>query len=351
MNITNTDIEYIQYAIEARRSEDDDIDAQGASVKEVLESAVDKINRGARMDKKEKFALANALEWFAQGFATEDTYFEGISGRKVTQRLNQLIQFISPPPKKKPLMQVVGLINCCSQKMPHACEASKLYQGRLFKRALKLIQLITREFGILSAKHHLVLPNEIIEPYDKTISKSNHAWAELTKAKIKIQYPAAKFKVILSRPYLQAMKGLDYEEIIPKKLNIGEQINFIDKKIFELENEGNLDLTKLLGFGFRKCGKWQLIGNEPKYRLIHSDERENMLFGFIFSDSGILIGRTKRSFKRRMYGFQNPGPTQYSNIKENRRIKTTLLGGGSIDIYCRRDDGECHIDGFHPRSR
>jgi hypothetical protein len=62
----------------------------------------------------------------------------------------------------------VGLIGCGKEKLPHAAPASELYIGSFFTLSKEWISKPGRvdEWAILSAKHGLVLPDQVIEPYD-----------------------------------------------------------------------------------------------------------------------------------------------------------------------------------------
>lgn len=79
----------------------------------------------------------------------------------------------------------VGLIACSKTKLDHAAPAEELYQGHVFKlaRAWMLKHLVNvphysstgqkappNEWGILSAKHGLLMPDQVIEPYDLALT-------------------------------------------------------------------------------------------------------------------------------------------------------------------------------------
>lgn len=66
----------------------------------------------------------------------------------------------------------VGLIGCGKDKLDRAAPAKELYTGPFFKLTKRWITHPGRvdEWGILSAKHGLVLPDEVVSPYDVTLS-------------------------------------------------------------------------------------------------------------------------------------------------------------------------------------
>lgn len=74
----------------------------------------------------------------------------------------------------------VGLIACSKQKLDHAAPAHLLYNSPLFKLSKAYIvrnvvigacNVNSRnEWGILSAKYGLVMPDQVLEPYDLALS-------------------------------------------------------------------------------------------------------------------------------------------------------------------------------------
>ena len=48
-----------------------------------------------------------------------------------------------------------------------------------------------------------------------------------------------------------------------------------------------------------------------------------------------------------MYGYQNPGPTQSTNIKGNKNIGDLLAGRKQVEIYALPDNGLLHFGVFH----
>ena len=67
----------------------------------------------------------------------------------------------------------VGLIGCGKLKLDHAAPAQDLYVGPFFKLCKQWITKPGRvdEWGILSAKHGLLLPDQVTEPYDLSLDK------------------------------------------------------------------------------------------------------------------------------------------------------------------------------------
>lgn len=73
----------------------------------------------------------------------------------------------------------VALIGCSSIKLDMPARARDLYQGNLFKLSVGWVE--RRPFdgwGILSAKHGLVMPDQVLAPYNKQFDdRSVKLWA------------------------------------------------------------------------------------------------------------------------------------------------------------------------------
>src|SRR5262249_43821273 len=86
-------------------------------------------------------------------------------------------------------MSDVGLVGCSKRKLPRAAPAAQLYASRLFRLASQVCSLRYNRWFILSALHGLVEPDEIIEPYDRTLqemdSVGRQAWAAQVLAQLR----------------------------------------------------------------------------------------------------------------------------------------------------------------------
>jgi len=73
-------------------------------------------------------------------------------------------------------------------------------------------------------------------------------------------------------------------------------------------------LDRLRRIGFRKVGEWKLVNGELICTLEEEGESENILYAFVSDTEILYIGKTTQPLKKRLYGYQNPGPTQSTNI-------------------------------------
>ena len=135
----------------------------------------------------------------------------------------------------------IALISCTKLKQDYSCKAEEMYmKSTLFKKATSYIkqQKYNRWF-ILSAKYGLLIPDEIIEPYNKTLNNMKaqeiKSWAEnvfleLNKYKIKQIdfYVGEKYRKYLIPILIK--HNISYS--IPLKgLGIGQQLQFYTKEV------------------------------------------------------------------------------------------------------------------------
>jgi hypothetical protein len=106
-------------------------------------------------------------------------------------------------------------------------------------------------------------------------------------------------------------------------------------------------LQRLLDMGFRKAGEWKLSSGDIICELIAEAKAKNILYAFESEGEVLYIGKTIQPLKARMYGYQNPGPTQSTNIKNNANLKEALGSGNPISILVLPDHGLLYYGGFH----
>lgn len=84
----------------------------------------------------------------------------------------------------------VGLVGCVSQKLRRPAPARELYVSQLFKKASAYAEETCDRWYILSAKHGLVHPDDVREPYDVKLgtnartSPPIHQWAATVREQL-----------------------------------------------------------------------------------------------------------------------------------------------------------------------
>lgn len=85
-------------------------------------------------------------------------------------------------------MRFVVLVGCANRKKSEASKAQDIYTSPLFRASAAIARKLTHSWGIVSAKHGLLLPDEVIEPYNvalTSLSKAERAaWGKRTCGQI-----------------------------------------------------------------------------------------------------------------------------------------------------------------------
>ena len=106
-------------------------------------------------------------------------------------------------------------------------------------------------------------------------------------------------------------------------------------------------LERLEHMGFRHVGEWRLESGSAKCILTAEANSTNILYAFVAGGEVSYIGKTNQALKRRLYGYQNPGPTQSTNIKGKKLIEEALGASVPVRVYALPDNGLLYYGGFH----
>lgn len=131
-------------------------------------------------------------------------------------------------------VRVVALVGCGRAKLPHAAPAKYLYTGPLFQAARAWVEVTYSEWWILSARHGLVHPERVLEPYDATLNTLPEAerrqWAWDTFGQIVMERTAGHFPDsagdLLLAPIIVVLAGNHYRRyLIPDLRAAGYQVH------------------------------------------------------------------------------------------------------------------------------
>jgi hypothetical protein len=98
-------------------------------------------------------------------------------------------------------------------------------------------------------------------------------------------------------------------------------------------------MNRLINIGFISVGHWTLESQNIRFNLISHHRTKNVLYSFICNGEIKYIGKTTNQLAKRMNGYQNPGPTQSTNIRVNAIIRKVLQEKNPIDIFILADTG------------
>lgn len=131
-------------------------------------------------------------------------------------------------------MKPVGLVACCKSKLGRAAPAKDLYTGTLFRLSVAWLGPRVEGWAILSAKHGVLLPDEVTEPYEKTLvgasRDSAREWGELAGMDLRQMFPGRKFLVVAGKAYMGALRGLEHEEAFGG-LSLGHKLHALKEAI------------------------------------------------------------------------------------------------------------------------
>ncbi len=134
--------------------------------------------------------------------------------------------------------RTIFLISCASRKKTTPAAARDLYVSELFRRARVYVEATGCRWFILSAKHGLVDPDEVIAPYEETLNTMRVAerrrWAEKVQLQMDERLPAAERIVVFAGkryrefllPYLQGRAAK--LEVPMEHLGIGKQLRWLE---------------------------------------------------------------------------------------------------------------------------
>lgn len=139
-----------------------------------------------------------------------------------------------------PLTSTVFLVSCVSAKCSSAAPARDLYLSAWFRKARAWVESHGGRWFILSAAHGLVPPDQIIQPYEKTLKAmpvgERRAWASRVLASLatRLTWAPAEVVVVLAgeryREFLlEPLKALVPRVEVPLAgLGIGEQLAWLN---------------------------------------------------------------------------------------------------------------------------
>lgn len=137
----------------------------------------------------------------------------------------------------------IGLVGCASAKLSRPAPARDLYTSPLFRKASAYAEATCVRWYVLSAKHGLIHPDEVVEPYNVKLGRATrdpetnappiHQWAQ------RVCEHLAEALQDVADPHLVVLAGEQYRTIlyqdmpwpydVPMKgLGLGEQLAWLN---------------------------------------------------------------------------------------------------------------------------
>lgn len=129
----------------------------------------------------------------------------------------------------------VALVGCVKSKLANAAPAREFYNSALFRYAVQYAEANADKWYVLSAKHGLIPPSEIVTPYDETLKSASRAqqraWAERVQKQLVKAIPRGAEVIVLAGdsyrrdlvPFLQNRRGCKVNVPLQGK-RFGEQL-------------------------------------------------------------------------------------------------------------------------------
>ena len=149
-------------------------------------------------------------------------------------------------------MKTIVLISCVSQKENTAVEAEKMYKSPLFRKSLAYAKKLVTDDAIyiLSAKHHLLPLDKVIEPYNETLNKirkeDRTAWGVKVIEQLRevVNLQEDKFIILAGEKYIEPIKDcLTNIELPLKGMRIGQRLQYLT---FENQNLNSMQKSLTL---------------------------------------------------------------------------------------------------------
>lgn len=145
-------------------------------------------------------------------------------------------------------MTMIGLVSCSSQKLDHVAPARELYASSLFRSSLKLAERLCERVYVLSARHGVVSLDQVLAPYNVTLSRMPTKDRVLWGYRCAIQLVALEGALPMNaalyagreyvEPIEQALRPLRWKLHDPMRgLQIGERLAWLVKQLAASEHD------------------------------------------------------------------------------------------------------------------
>lgn len=141
--------------------------------------------------------------------------------------------------------RTIALVSCVGQKLNVPAPASSLYTSQWFNLAHKYVEYKECEWYILSAKHGVVAPTQVLEPYEITLNEMSkperQQWAKLVANQLRSLAPGGgEFIFLAGEKYrefvIPQLKQWGYTIRVPMQgLEIGQQLQWLAKQVQKSE--------------------------------------------------------------------------------------------------------------------
>ena len=138
----------------------------------------------------------------------------------------------------------IGLVGCCKPKLAHAAPARDLYLSRLFRLSLAEAHRACDVVYVISAEYALVELDQVIAPYDKTLTDLAKEWRPIWGSRvwdaIVARHPTVTRHVVIyagkeyAEPILRAApygaRGATFAQPLAQ-MQIGQRLSWLSSRV------------------------------------------------------------------------------------------------------------------------
>lgn len=140
-------------------------------------------------------------------------------------------------------MTEIGLVGCASMKLKRPAQARDLYVSPLFRKASAHAAATCDRWYVLSAKHGLLRPDDVVEPYDVKLGRTTrdpatnaptiHGWAQRVREQLRQELhgiPGAHLSILAGEQYRTIIYAdFPWSHDVPMKgMGLGEQLAWLN---------------------------------------------------------------------------------------------------------------------------
>lgn len=145
----------------------------------------------------------------------------------------------------------LGLVSCVSKKRSNAAPAKDLYESALFAKSREYVERHCDSWFILSAKHGLVEPSHVIEPYEETLNQRSrqerNEWAHRVWSTLRLRLqPSDHVTILAGERYRETLVPLLMEhgcrvDIPMQGLGIGRQLQWLSRQLAQSYRDTDIE--------------------------------------------------------------------------------------------------------------
>lgn len=138
-------------------------------------------------------------------------------------------------------MIAATIVSCVAGKLDHRAPARELYSSSWFRKARAYAEQRRRPWWILSAKHHLVHPDAVLEPYEFELSQLKKpqriSWARTCAMQLLAHVGRNScVELLAGQVYRKHLRGelerKGVEVVVPMQgMQIGEQLAWLTQQV------------------------------------------------------------------------------------------------------------------------